>query len=133
MSTTGHIYDDANMGSSQGSVEGPQGTGNRPLTPVDPRLQSAAASGQIDPLTAALTAGSVQRSVSPVAQTTLVQTQHAGASGSEITISGAVSRDEAQAAFSIVQGAFTDMTAEHEKIKSGLQALASHVGAMHAE
>ena len=62
-----------------------------------------------------------------------VPEQHAGASGSELTVSGAVSRDEAQAAFSVVQGAFNDMTAEHEKIKSGLQALASHVGAMHAE
>ena len=133
MSTTGHIYDDANMGSSQGSVEGPQGTGGRPITPVDLRLHVAAASGTVDPLTAALTAGSTQRSFSPVGTTVVVPGQHADASGSEITVSGAVSRDEAQAAFSVVQGAFSEMTSEHEKIKSGLQALASHVGAMHAE
>ena len=63
----------------------------------------------------------------------VVPGQHADASGSEITGSGAVSRDEAQAAFSVVQGAFSEMTSEHEKIKSGLQPLASHVGAMHAE
>ena len=133
MSTTGHLYDDANMGSSQGSVEGPQGTGSRPITPVDPLLQTAAVSGSVDPLTAALQAGSTQRSFSPVGTTVAVTGQHASPSGSEIAVSSAVSRDEAQAAFSIVQGAFTDMTAEHEKIKSGLQALASHVGAMHAE
>ena len=73
MSTTGHIYDDANMGSSQGSVDGQQGTGGRPITPVDPRLlQAAMASGQIDPLTAALTVGSAQRSFSPVGTTVAV-------------------------------------------------------------
>ena len=72
MSTTGHLYDDAHMGSSQGSVDGQQGTGSRPITPVDPLLQAAAGSGQVDPLTAALTAGSVQRSFSPVGTTVAI-------------------------------------------------------------
>ena len=83
------MYDDANMGSSQGSVEGPQGTSNRPITPVDPQLHAAAGSGHVDPLTVALTAGSAQRSFSPVGTTVAVTGQHTGPSGSELAVLGA--------------------------------------------
>ena len=93
MSTTGHIYNDAEMGSSQGSVGGPQPEGdNRPITPVDPRVQSGI-SGHVDPFTvAALTAGSAYVDGSSTALMIVVLTQRVEGSGSELTISGAVSR-----------------------------------------